>query len=281
VSAPDVLRAALPGHVLLRATGADRVSFLHRMLTCDVKGVPVGGTTCGLFLTRKGKVTADFVLAVRPDRVELLAPPAARPGLRDGLARFVVADDVVLEEVALPIATLLGPGAAAAAAALPEGILRFPRTRCGLPAVDVAGEFAMEADLSAEGLETLRVEAGEPLLGAEATEETLPQECGLDGLVSYVKGCFLGQEPVARLHAQGRARRGLAGLVLGPGAPVPERGTPVLDGDREAGTVTSAVFSTALGRPVALALLRVESAAPGTRLLLGAEAGTVAALPFV
>jgi folate-binding protein YgfZ len=201
--------------VLLRVTGADRVSFLHRMLTCEVKGIPVGGTVRGLFLTRKGKVTADFTLTVRADCVELLAPPAARGVFRAALSRFVVADDVVIEEIAVP------------APASPE---------------------------------VRRVEAGEPLLGAEATEETLPQECGLDHLVSYTKGCFLGQEPVARLHAQGHANRGLAGLLLEPGAPVPERGTAVLDGEKEVGRVTSAVLSSALGRPIALAILRHDSA---------------------
>ena len=253
------------------------------MLTCDVKGIPVGEAVRGLFLTQKGKVAADFVLAVRPDCVELLAPPAARPGLLDGLARFVVADDVGIEEVAGPMSTLIGPGAADAP--LPEGVLRFPTIRGGLPAVDVVGEIPGEPTLSAEGLEVLRVEAGEPLLGAEATGDTLPQECGLDHLVSYTKGCFLGQEPVARLHARGHTNRGLAGILLEPGAPVPERGTAVLDGERVAGTVTSAVLSTTLGRPVALAILRNESAVPGTPLRLRTVQGplscTAAGLPFV
>jgi folate-binding protein YgfZ len=200
--------------VLLRVTGADRISFLHRMLTCEVKGLPVGGSVRGLFLTQKGRVVADFVLTIRGDRVELLAPPAARERFRAALSRFVVADDVAIEETE-------APGAA--------------------------------------GAEVGRVERGEPLLGAEATEDTLPQECGLDHLVSYTKGCFLGQEPVARLHAQGHANRGLAGLLLEPGAPVPERGTPVLEGAKEVGRITSAVASSTLGRPIALAILRLDA----------------------
>ncbi len=219
--------------VLLRVTGADRISFLHRMLTCEVKGLPVGGTVRGLFLTQKGKVTADFVLAVRPDCVELLAPPAARGRFRAALSRFVVADDVAIEESEVP--------------------------STGAPDAEVR-----------------RVERGVPLLGAEATEDTLPQECGLDHLVSYTKGCFLGQEPVARLHAQGTARRGLAGLLLEPGAPVPERGTPVLAGGKEAGTVTSAVLSPALGRPIALAILRHDA----SDLTVGGRPALRSPLPF-
>jgi folate-binding protein YgfZ len=217
--------------VLLRVTGADRVSFLHRMLTCEVKGLPVGGSARGLFLTQKGRVTAEFALTVHADRVELVAPAAARGRFRAALARFVVADDVAIEEIDLPL----------------------------------VGED-----------EVRRVERGEPLLGAEATEETLPQECGLDHLVSYVKGCFLGQEPVARLHAQGTARRGLAGLLLEPGAPVPARGTPVLAGGKDAGIVTSAVLSRTLGRPIALSILRHDAEG----LTVDGRAATRSPLPF-
>jgi len=167
-------RAALPGAVLLRVTGADRVSFLHRMLTCEVKGLAVGGAARGLFLTQKGRVVADFALAVRTERVDLLAPPAARGEFRAALARFVVADDVVIAEEIVEASTFLGTPPP-----LPDGALAFPRTRCGRPATDVVGEIPGAPDLSGDALERLRVEAGEPLLGAEATADTLPQECGL------------------------------------------------------------------------------------------------------
>jgi folate-binding protein YgfZ len=289
------------------------------MVTCGVKGLPAGGAAPGLFLTQKGKVVGHFHLAVLPDRIELIAPPAARGGLRDGLARYVIADDVALEDRAgaAALLSLIGPRVEAAAARLLGGplpaadaaegsiaggrVLLVRRTRAGLPAVDLVADAAAappvrEAALAAaraegggpldgDALEVLRVEAGEPALGAEATVDTLPQECGLDASVSYAKGCFLGQEPVARLHARGHTNRGLAGLLLGPGAPLPERGAVVLAGEREAGAVTSAALSATLGRPIALALLRHEDAEPGTRLLLRTAGDPVAceaaALPFV
>lgn len=291
--------------MLLRVTGRDRVPFLHRLLTCDVAAQRPGGSVPGLLLTQKGRVVAAFDLGLLEDRVELAAPPAARPGLRDGLAKFVIADDVDLrdrgEEAGL--LSLVGPRAAAAADRLPAGpwtVLRG-RRRAGLPAVDLLADAkdlaalrrAAAAAAAAEGggpieaaaLEVLRVENGVPALGAEATGDTLPQECGLGDHVSFTKGCFLGQEPVARLHTQGHTNRGLAGILLEPGAAVPEKGTPVLAGEKAVGAVTSAVLSPSLGRPIALAILRNEHAAPGTTLRLraasGAVACTAAALPFV
>jgi folate-binding protein YgfZ len=297
--------AEIPGAVLLRVTGKDRVSFLHRMLTCDAASLRPGASVAGLLLTQKGKVVASFDLGLLEDRVEIAAPAAARPALRDGLAKYVVADDVELrdrgEEAGL--LSLVGPRAGAAAALLPAGPWTpFPgRRRAGLPAVDLLADAAHVPALrdaartaaAAEGggplstadLEVLRVENGVPALGAEATGETLPQECGLEDHVSFTKGCFLGQEPVARLHTQGHTNRGLAGLLLEPGAPVPPPGSRVLAGEKEVGAVTSAVLSAALARPIALAILRNDHATPGTALVLATSMGAVpcivAPLPFV
>ena len=311
--------ADLGSSVLLRATGGDRVSFLHRMVSCDVKSVPEGRVVPGLLLTAKGKVVADFLLGVLPDRVEMRAGPGARPALRDGLARFVIADDCVLEDRSgvAGLISFLGPRAAEAAAgvvavAIPEDgaveadcqgarVLLYRCRRAGLPAVDIAADVRdlpglLDAAavalarhdgclLGPGALEVLRIEGGEPRLGAEFDGETLPQEAGLTGHVSFTKGCFLGQEPVARLQNRGHTNRGLAGLLLDPDAAVPERGALVLDGEREVGAVTSACRSPSLGRPVALALLRHESSSPGTRLGLRTAGGVlscaVTGLPFV
>jgi folate-binding protein YgfZ len=124
-----------------------------------------------------------------------------------------------------------------------------------------------------------------PRLGAEFGAETLPQEAGLEGLVSFTKGCFLGQEPVARLRTRGHTNRGLAGVVLGAGAGAPAAGDALLWEGKEVGAVTSACVSPALGRAVALCLLRHEAAAAGTRLDLRSGAGVlsceVVPLPFV
>jgi folate-binding protein YgfZ len=311
--------ADISSSVLLRATGADRVSFLHRLLSCDVKGLAPGGAARGLLLTAKGKVVADFLLAVLPDRVEMVAPPEARPALRDGLARFAVSDDVAFADRSgeAGLLSLVGPLAGEAAAALlgpgglpaadpgsGEGEAAGARVailrgrRAGLPAVDLLADAAAlpalraavlaaaagvgGGPLGAEALEALRVESGTPRLGAEAGPDTLPQEAGLEDHVCFTKGCFLGQEPVGRLRARGHTNRGVAGLLCDA---LPAPGDAVLAGEAEAGRVTSAVLSPSLGRPIALALLRHEHAAPGTALRLRTSGGevscSVAGLPFV
>ena len=314
-----------PAPVLLRAAGADGVSFLHRLLSCDVRSLAPGAGTEGLLLTAKGKVTASFSLFLLPGRVELIAPAEARPGLLAGLSRFVIADDVSLEDRhgAALLLSLVGPrgggagggggggprppppapGAPAGTAAAAGGIAvtAFRHRRAGFPAVDLVAAAdhlpalraaALEAaaalgggPLSPEGLEVLRVENGVPRLGAEFGEETLPQEAGLSHFVSFTKGCFLGQEPVARLQNRGHTNRGLAGVLLEAGAPVVAAGGLLLHEGKEVGVVTSALFSPALGRVVALALLRHEAAAAETRLELhdrGAVLSCVVTpLPFV
>jgi folate-binding protein YgfZ len=302
---------------VLRVTGADRIPFLHRMLTCDVKGAAVGSALPGLLLTAKGKVLAEFLLAILPDRVEIIAPEVARDALGNGLAKFVIGDDVhfAVRMHGVQILSFVGPRAEAAIARFISGNCAeevppadrqgfgFRHVRAGLLALDVivdapASEVgslfkpALAAAgteggglLGTEALEILRVEAGEPALGAEATEETLPQECGMTDRVSFTKGCFVGQEPVARLQNRGHTNRGLAGLLFDVGAPLPSRGDAVLAGEKEVGTVTSAVESASLSRPIALAILRHESAAPGTILAVRSAGGTLraeaAALPFV
>jgi folate-binding protein YgfZ len=320
---PDALGAArsrvaagVPGDRSLRVVGADRISFLHRLLSCDVAGTPVGGAIPGLLLTAKGRVTADFVLAVLPDRVELIVPAEGIAALRDGLAKFVIADDVALGSPSEEdrVLSVLGPSTDATLARLLEApppaaaafeaeargtpVLFVRRRRAGLPAVDVlarppGAEGVRErildgvreeggVPLLAGGFEALRVENGVPRLGAEFGEETLPQEAGLEPWISFTKGCFLGQEPVARLRTQGHTNRGLAGLLP---ESLPARGDAVLLGGKEVGAVTSALVSPTLGRPVALALLRHGAAAPGTAVTIRAAAGpvgaSVARLPFV
>ena len=131
-----------------------------------------------------------------------------------------------------------------------------------------------------EAVEILRIEAGTPRFGAEMTTETLPAEAGIvEDAVSFTKGCYIGQETVARLHYKGRPNRHLRGLRLG--APVLP-GSPLRLGDKEVGRVGGACVSPAFG-PIALAILRRE-AEPGADLAVGeGEDGVTARvvdLPF-
>ena len=124
--------------------------------------------------------------------------------------------------------------------------------------------------------EVLRVESGRPRYGVDLDEATIPQEAGLnERAVSFTKGCYVGQETVARLHYRGKPNRHLRGLRLS--APVPT-GTPLVLGEREVGRVGSSVVSPRFG-PIGLAIVRRE-AAVGDELAAGEARAVVAELPF-
>ena len=134
------------------------------------------------------------------------------------------------------------------------------------------------AEVTEAAAEILRVESGRPRFGHEMTSATIPQEAGIDErAVSFTKGCYIGQETVARLHYRGRPNRHLRGLRLD--APV-EDGDPIALGEREVGAIGTAVLSPALG-PIALAVVRRE-AEPGSRVAVGegGVGGEVIELPF-
>jgi folate-binding protein YgfZ len=138
--------------------------------------------------------------------------------------------------------------------------------------------------VGAAAAETCRIEGGRPLFGVDMTEETIPLEAGIeDRAISLTKGCYVGQEVIIRvLHrGHGRVARRLVGMIFEPGAPVPSSGDKVTTADREIGSITSAVDSPALGRPVALGYVHRDFVEAGTALAVGANAATVARLPFV
>jgi folate-binding protein YgfZ len=138
-------------------------------------------------------------------------------------------------------------------------------------------------DVEAEAALACRVEAGRPLFHADMTEETIPLEAGIeDRAISLTKGCYVGQEIIIRvLHrGHGRVARRLVGLAFDPSAAVPARGERVRAGDRDVGTITSAVQSPALGRPIALGYVHRDFVEPGTMLDVAGATAVVSGLPF-
>ena len=138
-----------------------------------------------------------------------------------------------------------------------------------------------------EVFDVLRIEAGTPVFGKDITDKSLPQEINRDSrAISFVKGCYLGQETVARLDALGHVNQLLKGLIFEPGSPCPEPGAPLEDDGKRVGVVTSSVFSPVRNACVALAMLRTSHVNPGTKLqvrLPGREApieATVSELPL-
>ena len=207
---------------LLRVTGKDRHDFLNRISTQRVKGVAPGESVHAAFLDVKGRVVGDALLFARPEDLLLQVEPEVVEPLRAHLARFILRDQVQLEDVstALRVVPALGPGRRRAGAGDRTGRQRLPNPRRGAPALDVVlapSEAAAFRDALLSGgatpledgdLEVLRVMAGVPRQGADIDAMRLPMEAALVATaVSFDKGCYIGQEVVLRGTFRGQSRR--------------------------------------------------------------------------
>ena len=293
----------------LELLGPDRQRFLNAYLTCDVKALAPGQGAYGFVTSPQGRILADAVVLVHADRLWVELPPGTGEAIANHLRKYILADQVEVRTLddMLPI-TLVGPEARAALgdAAVPEEGPAHARTfvhgtevtlsrteRMGEPAftlwasASIAGllvetliERAGARPVGHAALETLRVEAGIPRFGREFGPANFPQETRDEAAVSYTKGCYLGQEVVARIHYRGGVQKGLQGLLFAPGAP-PAAGTPLVVEGREVGAVGTALSSIALDRPIGLAILHKRAAEPGVRLELpDGVVAEIAPLPF-
>ncbi len=268
------------GRARLRVTGADRVAFLHGQCTNDVKRLRPGESCYAAFLTAKGKMRGDAHIVCLDDAFLL----EASRGLLPLLEKFVITDDVTIEDVSTTMNCylLIGresleghapswPRTAAKADAtervppdldLPAGAMNFASAL----GVGVISPTGLDATMSDETLEVLRIEAGIPKFGLDMDENTIPNEAGLEKrAINYEKGCYIGQETIARIKTYGHVNRRLVQLQV-QSAEVPKRHERILAGEREVGQVTSAVHSVRLGKPLALGYVRGEFAKAGTEL---------------
>jgi tRNA-modifying protein YgfZ len=221
------MEAARRDRAYVRVQGPDAVDYLNRMLSNDV---PESGSVDALLLTPKARVIAPLLVWRRgPDDVLLLTEPELGEAVRGQLVRMRFAAKCEIEPEAHTSSIVLG-GA--------DGI---PNRDYGVDAVEV-----LDADLDGDAdLERLRIEARTPRYGREIDDRVLPAEAGLEErAISFTKGCYPGQEPIARQHYRGKVNRRLRLLEV-DGAPEPE--TPVVHGEKEVGRVTSAVDGLALG----------------------------------
>ncbi len=258
-------------HEAVRVSGPDAISFLQGLLSQDLSVAP-GSVVRSFLLSPQGKLRA--LLWVMPGAAEVIAI------VDRGLAGQVVSDlnryrirvDAVVDAVADPVVELWGPESPTVlervdvpgSGSVPEGWM-VPAPIGNLPRYFLTGvtaEALVEAGaVRCGGLAatTVRVEGGEPLMGVDVDESTIPQESGLVPLaVSFTKGCYLGQELVARIDSRGRVNQHLRGLVMQQNV-LPPAGARVVSGERELGTLTSIGESLSLRAPVALALLRREA----------------------
>ena len=225
-------RAARRPRAYVRVQGPEAVDYLNRMLSNDV---PDEGSVDALLLTAKARVIAPVLVWRRgTDDVLLLTEPELGDALRDQLVRMRFAAKCEIDPEEHLSTIVLGGD---------DGI---PNRDYGVPAVEV-----LDSDLDGDAdLERLRIEAATPVYGRELDDRVLPAEAGLEErAISFTKGCYPGQEPIARQHYRGKVNRRLRVLEV-EGTPAAE--TPVVHGEKQVGRVTSAVAG------LALAYVRVE-----------------------
>jgi len=286
-------------HDVVWVEGPDAVGFLDGILSQDVAGLLDGEVARSFLLEPRGKLRAVLWLLRGADRVALVADGGRGPGVAADLERFRFRVDATVTAETRPVATLVGPGAPAVleAAGLrepggwteAEGVLVAATPLGGLDRYVVAGrgpeDLAEAGAVPAGGLaaSAVRVEAGEPRMGYDVDERTIPHETGLVPLaVSFTKGCYLGQELVARIDSRGHVNRHLRGVAITENVLPPEGAALVADGD-EVGRLTSVAESLAVRAPIGLALVRRE-VEPGAAVDVLWEGGTtravIRALPF-
>jgi tRNA-modifying protein YgfZ len=254
--------ATLLDRTCITAQGTDAAGLLQSLLSNDVDAAPPGGAVYALLLTPKARVISDLELYNTGDGYVLASPPDRAGLVRDTILRARFRKRVDL----LPSSHVVVWGDADGALATLETPAGPLRLLTGRPAVLDAPET----------WEIARIEAGIPAFGREFDDQSMPAEAGLvDRAVSFTKGCYPGQEPVARLHYRGHANRGLRGLELA--APLSEPGT-VVAGEREVGRASSPVVSPRFG-PIALAVLRRE-VGDGDEVDVAGVRAVVRPLPF-
>jgi len=297
--------------------GPDRVTFLDGLLTADVKVLEPGTLTYALVLTDKSRVVGDVRVVAFEDRLLLDVEAAQKEVILDHVRRHLVSDDVDLVDLgSVGHLEVHGPRAVAAASAAigrdlrataPNRVGTFPlgKRETGHaahvrtleePAIALwASAGTLEpiwerllrsgaAPVGRDAFETLRVEAGVPRVGADMGEFTLALEVAPEGSISFTKGCYVGQEVVARATYRGHMNRKLLGLKIDGDVP-PAHGDRVVAAGSEVGRVTSGAWSPTLGRPIALALLRIDRVSAGDPIFVDRAGWDLRAalhpLPFV
>jgi folate-binding protein YgfZ len=287
--------------------GADRVRFLNGQVSNDVRKLkPNGSAIHACVLTAKGKLCGDVFISARSNFLRLDVEPSLRESLVARLERYIIADDVIIEDITdkfllFHIILPLGAHAQGSGDENAESFFRAQRFEFECEGVDlfalaehfqvVWNDLAQRFQpIDAEMLETFRIEAGIPKWGAELDENTLPQEAGLErDAIDFHKGCYVGQEVISRIKSVGHVNRSLRGFVSD---------SPLFSGmeiflsneaAKAVGHLTSATWSFGLEKWAALGYLKRGVESPTASMLLEARAAdgsaaakiTVKYLPLV
>jgi len=288
------------GKLLVRGTEA--VDYLQGQLTNDLAALAPGEGCYAALLDRKGHMQGDMrVCLLAPEEVWLDTEPEALAAVARHLGMYKVGRDVEVEDVTSErsILSVIGPAASQLTTRAPTGPEYSHRQDelggvsccaistdlgvdlvCGASTAEELARHLIAAgvpEVTEEAAEIVRVESGRPRFAREMTTQTIPQEAGInERAVSFTKGCYIGQETVARLHYKGKPNRHLRGLRSEARL---ETGAAITLGEREVGIVGTACLSPALGA-IALAIVRRE-AEPGASVTVGdSAAAEIVELPF-
>jgi folate-binding protein YgfZ len=272
---------------LVWVVGDDAVEFLDGLVSQNVAALSPGTAARSLLLAPNGKLRANLWLLRDNDRVGLVCDAGRADAVMADLARFKIRVDVTITADSRPVWEVWGPDADSLAATASSDwsddgatlLANLPFRHSDLPRLIVAGEQPAVRQVSAEVAAAVRIELGEPVVGIDLADGTIPQESGdVAAAVDFTKGCYLGQELVARIDSRGHVNRRLVGLVFA-GDELPKPGTEVIHGDAMVGTITSSAWSGALQVPVGLGMLRVEVADDAPITVSGIP-GRVSPLPI-
>jgi folate-binding protein YgfZ len=269
ILAGESLTAVLSPRALWKLTGPDAARYLNGQVTNDVTALTDGNAFYAAVCTAKGRMEGDITIALHGTEFYLDADISLRESLGARLDKFLIADDAAFEDIS-DLWTLSHVFGSTPPPALKTGFT-VASNRFGLPGHDVwitgPGAIVVGESIPSDVLETLRLENGIPRWGAELTPNTLPPEAGPNMIagISYTKGCYVGQETIARLKSVGHVNRTLV-FLKSDSDKFPAPGAKLVQGEKEVGAVTSSGLSPRLEKGIALGYAQRNAAVEGTAL---------------
>jgi folate-binding protein YgfZ len=276
---------------LLQVSGDDRAKFLQGQVTADVAGLKPGGSAMSCIVTAKGRMLARFEVLVRDQDILLMGEKAALKAASQPLMQAVPLTQSRLKNISADYVPLwiVGPAGEALVDAALEAepdLQSFSSHWNGAAGYLLLCPVAIAESVSAtlhkhagdslrllspDAAEVLRVEGGAPKFAVDYSDETFPQELGLDRDISFTKGCFLGQETLAHIKNRGHLNRKLVGVKI-PGKL--SSGWSVLVSGNPIGKISSAVFSPELGAGLGLAIIAASHVEPGSLVTISGGGGS-------
>jgi folate-binding protein YgfZ len=291
----------------IKVTGKDRQRFLQGMLTNDVKSLEAGKGAFALFLDVKGHIHADMKVYAFSDHLLLVLQHYLVQNLMAGLDRYIMSEDVRMQDVTpeYGMIQILGPDASLLLES--RGMHTIPEVYYSHSMINIAGvetplirlpagfallvpnpgqesarvlEALNGSMLGGRAFETYRIESGIPLMHRDMDESNFPQECGLHAALNFEKGCYLGQETMARIDAQGHVNRHLVGILSSASVTSGDR---IFKEGKEVGKITSTTHSLLLQQPLSLGFIRREFAKEGETVEVGDQniSASVRSLPLI